>query len=99
MKLPLPATLSLVDERREQLAQVEAQIALLSEESLPRVQQELLRTEAELQTLSAQKKAAVNRAREARARKESGGVDEVERRGRWVKAGEKALRDVLEVGA
>jgi hypothetical protein len=78
---------------------IESQITSLSEDELPRTQQELARTEAELQTLNAQKKAAVGRAREAKARKENGGVDEVERRGRWVKAGEQVLRNVLKVDA
>ena len=99
LTLPLPATLSLLESKREELAQIESQIATLSEDELPRAQQDLARTEAELQTLAAQKKVAVGRAREAKARKENGGVDEVERRGRWVKAGEKILRDVMEVGA
>src|ERR1700761_7519285 len=94
LTLPLPATLSLLESKREELAQIESQIATLSEDELPRAQQDLARTEAELQTLAAQKKGAVGRARE-----ENGGVDEVERRGRWVKAGEKILRDVMEVGA
>jgi hypothetical protein len=97
LTLPLSATLLLSDSKREELAQIEAQITSLSGEDIPRIQQELARTEAEIQTLNARKKAAVGRAQEAQARKERGGVDEVERRGRWVKAGEKVLRDVLEV--
>jgi hypothetical protein len=99
LTLPLPATLSLLESKRTELAEIESQIKSISEDELPSTQQELARTNAELQTLTAQKKAAVGRAREAKARKENGGVDEVERRGRWVKAGEQVLRNILEVEA
>jgi chromosome segregation ATPase len=96
LTLPLPDTLSLLDQQRAELAKLEAEIAALQSQELPRVQQDLARIEGELQTLGTQKKAAVSRAVEAKDRKENGGVDEVERRGRWVKSGDKLLRDVLD---
>lgn len=88
-----------MESKRSELHQIESQISSLKNEEVPRSQQDFSRIEAELQVLGNQKKAAVVRAREAKTRKENGGVDEAERRGRWVKAGEKVLRDVVEIEA
>jgi len=96
LTLPLPETRSLLEQQRVELARLEAEIAALQSQELPRIQQDLARVETELSTLNNQKKAAVSRAKEAKDRKENGGVDEVERRGRWVKSGDKLLRDVLD---
>jgi septal ring factor EnvC (AmiA/AmiB activator) len=96
LNLPLADTLSLLSERQSSLADVDAEIAALQEE-LPTKIRELERLDDELSGLSQQKKMAVSRAREARERKEAGGMDEVERRGRWLRTGDSLLRDMMDV--
>jgi hypothetical protein len=50
-----------------------------------------------LHPLLNQKKTVVAQAKEARKRREEGGVDEMEERGRWYRAADTALRGMLEV--
>lgn len=64
---------------------------------LPRKQRERERLEGELHPLLNLKKTVVAQAREARQRREEGGIDEMEQRGRWYRASETALREVLGV--
>ncbi|KAF2674872.1 hypothetical protein BT63DRAFT_420129 [Microthyrium microscopicum] len=94
LNLPLADTLVLLAEQQKELAETEAQIAALQSEG-PERARELARVEEELAGLTTQKKMAVGRAREARARKEAGGIDEVERRGRWLRAEEALLSDFV----
>jgi chromosome segregation ATPase len=96
LNLPLADTLSLLSARQNQLADVDAEIAALQEE-LPARTRELERVDDELAGLSQQKKMAVSRAQEARERKEAGGMDEVERRGRWLRTGDSLLRDMMDI--
>ncbi len=96
--LPLPETLRLLNEREAELAALNAQIAQL-QTSLPNRAKELEKLERELKPLETQKQGTVAAAKEARRRKEEGGGigDELEERGRWFTASEKALKDMLEV--
>lgn len=96
--LPLPETLRLLKGREAELAALNAQIVQL-QASLPNRAKDLERLERELKPLEIQKQGTVAAAKEARRRKEEGGGigDELEERGRWLTASEKALRDMLEV--
>jgi chromosome segregation ATPase len=98
LALPLPETRRLLQHRETELAALNAQIAKL-ESSLPNRTRELEKLERELKPLETQKQNTVAAAKEARRRKEEGGGigDELEERGRWLRASEKALKDILEV--
>lgn len=98
LSLPLPETLRLLNDREADLAALNAQIAQL-QSSLPARAKELEKLERELKPLETQKQGTVAAAKEARRRKEEGGGigDELEERGRWLTASEKALKDMLEV--
>lgn len=99
LSLPLPETMALVSSRDAELASLNNQLALL-EASAPRKTKELDRLERELQPLEAQKHATTTAAREARRRKEEGvsGIgDELEDRGRWLRAVEAGLISMLQV--
>ncbi|KAF9698787.1 hypothetical protein EKO04_003064 [Ascochyta lentis] len=95
--LPLPETLRLLTQREAELAALNAQIAQL-QSSLPNRAKELEKLERELKPLETQKYGTVAAAKEARRRKEEGGGigDELEEKGRWLTASEKALKDMLE---
>jgi chromosome segregation ATPase len=98
LSLPLPETERILSEREAELAALNAQIASL-QATLPNRGRELEKLERELKPLETQKNGTVAAAKEARRRKEEGGGigDELEERGRWLQASEKALRDMLEV--
>jgi chromosome segregation ATPase len=98
LALPLPETLSLVQRREAELAELNAQLAKL-QSALPSRTRELEKLERELKPLETQKQFTVAAANEARRRKEEGGGigDELEERGRWLRASEIALREMLEV--
>lgn len=96
LNLPLAETLSLLSQKQKELAEIDAEIASLSEE-LPATTRELERLDDESIGLAQQKKMKVGRAREARERKEQGGMDEVERRGRWLRTSDLLLREVFDV--
>lgn len=98
LSLPLPETLRLLNEREAELAALNAQIAQL-QSSLPSRTKELEKLERELKPLETQKQGTVAAAKEARRRKEEGGGigDELEEKGRWLTASEKALRNMLEM--
>lgn len=90
LRLPLDQTIELLAER-------EAQNQLLDEEldalraRLPERNAEMERLERGLKPLEQQKMSAIAAAKEARRRKEDGGMDELEGRGRWWGASGKAL--------
>jgi chromosome segregation ATPase len=94
LNLPLPATLTLLSERESELSSLDAQIRAL-QNNLPRKSRELERLESELQPLMAQKKTVVSQAKEARKRREEGGVDDMEQKGRWYRASHTALQQML----
>lgn len=98
LSLPLPETLRLLNEREADLAALNAQVAQL-QSSLPNRAKELEKLERELKPLETQKQGTVAAAKEARRRKEEGGGigDELEEKGRWLTASEKALKGMLEV--
>ncbi|KAI9715873.1 MAG: hypothetical protein M1812_005693 [Candelaria pacifica] len=99
LSMPLPATLSLLSTREEELAHLNHQLAAL-QSTLPRKTRELDRLEAELKPLEIQKLGTTAAAKEARRRKEDGmgGVgDDLEERGRWWRGVEGSLKAVLEV--
>jgi chromosome segregation ATPase len=94
LTLGLDETRDLLAKQQRENEDLDEQIALLQGE-IPRADRELTRLEDELSQLGAAKKVAVHRAREARERKENGGMDEVERRGRWCRAGEAVMMDIV----
>lgn len=98
LSLPLPETQRVLSEREAELAALNAQIASL-QATIPNRTRDLEKLERELRPLETQKQGTVAAAREARRRKEEGGGigDELEERGRWLRASEKALRDMLDV--
>lgn len=98
LALPLPATLDVLNEREAELEALNVQIASL-QASLPNRARELEKLERELKPLETQKQGTVAAAKEARRRKEEGGGigDELEERGRWLRASDKALREMLEI--
>ncbi|KAH7079200.1 hypothetical protein BKA63DRAFT_507921 [Paraphoma chrysanthemicola] len=98
LSLPLPETTKILSEREAEVAALDAQIASL-QAAIPNRNRELEKLERELKPLETQKNGTVAAAREARRRKEEGGGigDELEERGRWLRASEKALKEMLEV--
>ncbi|CBX95111.1 hypothetical protein LEMA_P115260.1 [Plenodomus lingam JN3] len=98
LALPLPDTLKVLKEREAELTALNAQIAVL-QASMPNRARELEKLERELKPLETQKQGTVAAAKEARRRKEEGGGigDELEERGRWLRASEKALQEMLDV--
>lgn len=98
LAMPLPETMRLVQQREAELAELNVQLSKL-QSSLPTRSRELERLERELRPLETQKQGTVAAAKEAKRRREEGGGigDELEERGRWLRASEKALKDMLEV--
>ncbi|KAF2003824.1 hypothetical protein P154DRAFT_519743 [Amniculicola lignicola CBS 123094] len=96
LALPLPETLQVLQVRELEISALDAQLAKL-QSALPNRTRELEKLERELRPLETQKQGTVAAAKEARRRKEEGGGigDELEERGRWLTASEKALREVL----
>jgi archaellum component FlaC len=92
MNLSLGKTRELVEERRRQLETLSGQV--------PRKRKELERMRAEVAALENRRAHSAAAAREAKRRKEgaqSGGEDELEARGRWYRASEAVLREVLDL--
>ncbi|KAK3311441.1 uncharacterized protein B0T15DRAFT_75650 [Chaetomium strumarium] len=99
MNLPLGKTLALVDEKRRELAGLDRQLELLGGQ-VPRKRKEMERLRAEVAALENRKANSAAAAREAKRRRENaqGGVeDELEARGRWYRASEVVLRQVLDL--
>jgi len=97
LSLPLPATKALLSEREAEVATLDAQLASL-QARLPAKSRELSKLEAELKPLELQKMGTVAAAKEARRRKEEGsGVDDLETKGRWYRAADTTLRNMLGV--
>lgn len=97
--LPLARTLELVDERRRQKHELDRQLEQLQSQ-VPRKRKEMERLQAELQPLEQKRLNSTAAAREARRRKEAalGGVeDDLEERGRWWRASETALKQMLDI--
>jgi chromosome segregation ATPase len=96
LNLSLPQTQALLSSRESQMSDLDAQIRAIQSQ-LPRKQRELERLEGELHPLLNQKKTVVAQAREARQRREEGGLDEMEERGRWYRSSETVLKGALGV--
>ncbi|KAF1913867.1 hypothetical protein BDU57DRAFT_550390 [Ampelomyces quisqualis] len=98
LSLPLPETVKILNEREAEVAALNARIASL-QASLPNRERELEKLERELKPLETQRNGTVAAAKEAQRRKEEGGGigDELEERGRWLRASEQALKEMLEV--
>lgn len=97
MAMPLSATLELVEQRRFDLDEVNAQLKSL-QQALPRQTRTLEMEERELKRLEGDRERAVSAAREAvEGKREGGGVDELEMKGRWLRGVESGLGGMLEV--
>ncbi len=97
LNLPLPATQALVEDRRSELLEVEKQLKML-QQALPRQTRVLEREEREVTALEGERERAVVAAGEAvERRRDGGGADELELRGRWFRAQEMGLRGLLGV--
>ena len=99
MAMPLPATLELVEERKRELDEVNAQLKSL-QQALPRQTKAVEKEEREVIKLEGERDRAVSAAREAVERKRAGGgADDVEMKGRWLGSVESGLRKMLEFAA
>lgn len=99
MNMPLGKTRELVEGKRRELEGLERQLELLGGQ-VPRKRKELERLRGEVATLENRKANSAAAAREAKRRRENaqGGVeDELEARGRWYRASEMVLRQVLDL--
>ncbi|KAI0162131.1 hypothetical protein GGR57DRAFT_311886 [Xylariaceae sp. FL1272] len=98
MNLPLAKTQELIDKRRMEEAELDRQLEQLQSQ-VPRKQKELDRLHNELQPLETKRTNSMAAAKEARRRKEAalGGVeDDLEERGRWYRAAEAGLKQMME---
>ena len=99
MTMPLPATLRVIEERRRELDEVNAQLASL-QQAVPRQAKALEVEEREVRRLEGERNRVVGVAREAIDRKrEGGGADDLEMKGRWLSGVETGLKRMLEVDA
>lgn len=95
--MPLQPTLDLLNEREEQLADLDRQIEALRA-ALPLKREEIAALQDEVSILNTKKIRAVEEAKEARRRRENGGMgDDLDERGRWLRGVEGGLRTMLEV--
>ncbi|KAI1750465.1 hypothetical protein F4782DRAFT_509169 [Xylaria castorea] len=98
--LPLAKTLDLVAAKKRQRDELDRQLEQLQSQ-VPRKKKELERLHAELHPLETKRQNSMAAAKEARRRKEAalGGVeDDLEERGRWYRAAEAGLKQMLELG-
>ncbi|KAH7018211.1 uncharacterized protein B0I36DRAFT_335504 [Microdochium trichocladiopsis] len=101
LNLPLSKTLELVEAKKRQRAELDRQLEQL-QALVPRKKKELDRLHAELQPLETKRNNSSAAAREAKRRKDAalGGVeDDLEERGRWYRAADATLRQLLNVPA
>ncbi|CAJ2503475.1 Uu.00g108690.m01.CDS01 [Anthostomella pinea] len=99
LNLPLAKTLDLVESKKRQRAELDRQLEQLQSQ-VPRKKKELERLHAEMQPLEAKRQNSTTAAKESRRRKEAalGGVeDDLEERGRWFRAAETGLKQMLEI--
>ncbi|KAK3954982.1 hypothetical protein QBC32DRAFT_65158 [Pseudoneurospora amorphoporcata] len=99
MNLPLAKTAVLVEERRQKVRDLERQVEQLSSLA-PRKRKEMERLQMEVTALAAKRTQVSAAAREAKRRRENaqkvgGADDEMEAKGRWYRASEAALRELL----
>ncbi|KAI1827662.1 hypothetical protein F4861DRAFT_329324 [Xylaria intraflava] len=98
LNLPLSKTVELVEARKRQQSELDRELERLQSQ-VPRKQKELDRLHAELQPLETKRQNSMAAAKEARRRKEAvlGGVEELEEMGRWHRAVEAGLKQMLEL--
>jgi len=97
LSLPLAKTLALVEKRASELRDLDRQLEQLASK-VPRKRKEGERLQAELATLEPRRAHSAAAAREAKRRKEDAAEDDdLETRGRWERASEMVLRQVLEL--
>ncbi|CRK03380.1 hypothetical protein BN1723_017127 [Verticillium longisporum] len=99
INLPLAKTLELLDDKRRRQKELDRELEQL-QSRVPRKRKEVERLEAELQPLEVKKQTSTTAAKDAKRRKEAalGGVeDDLEERGRWLRATEAALTNMLEL--
>ncbi|KAH9905378.1 hypothetical protein F4778DRAFT_705624 [Xylariomycetidae sp. FL2044] len=99
LNLPLGKTQDLVESRKRQRVELDRQLEQLQSQ-VPRKKKELDRLQAELQPLEVKRQNSTAAAREAKRRKEAalGGIqDDLEERGRWYRAVETGLKQMLEI--
>lgn len=99
LNLPLAKTLELVAEKKRQRHELDRQLEQLRSQ-VPRKKKEMERKQAELQPLEQKRQNIVTAAKEARRKKEQalGGVeDDLDERGRWWRASETALKQMLDI--
>ncbi|KAI1498409.1 hypothetical protein F5X99DRAFT_393769 [Biscogniauxia marginata] len=99
LNLPLGKTTDLVEAKKRQRAELDRQLEQLQSQ-VPRKKKELERLHAEMQPLETKRQNSTAAAKEARRRKEAalGGVeDDLEERGRWFRAAETGLKQMLEI--
>ncbi|KAK4145416.1 uncharacterized protein C8A04DRAFT_26925 [Dichotomopilus funicola] len=100
MAMPLGRTRAVVEERRGELGRVERAVEVLGGQQVPRKRKEVERLRAEVGGLEKRRENSAVAAREAKRRREGaqGGMeDELEARGRWFRASEAVLRQVLDL--
>ena len=97
LSLPLAKTLALVEKRASELRDLDRQLEQLASK-VPRKRKEGERLQAELAMLEPRRAHSAAAAREAKRRKEDAAEDDdLETRGRWERASEMVLRQVLEL--
>ncbi|KAK0656306.1 hypothetical protein B0T16DRAFT_318554 [Cercophora newfieldiana] len=97
LNLPLAKTLALVEKRGAEMAELDRQLEQLAALA-PRKQKERERLQTELTQLEAKRVHSTAAAREAKRRKEDAqGEDDLEARGRWYRATEQVLTQVLDI--
>ncbi|KAK3695520.1 hypothetical protein B0T22DRAFT_455517 [Podospora appendiculata] len=99
LNLPLAKTVALVEERRVRARELDRELEQLSS-VVPRKRKEGERLRSETAALETKRANSTAAAREARRRRENaqGGVeDDLEAKGRWYRATETALRQMLDV--
>ena len=99
LSLPLTKTLELVEEKKRQKHELDRQLEQLQSQ-VPRKRKEMERLQAELQPLEVKRQNSTAAAKEAKRRREAalGGVeDDLEERGRWWRASETLLKQMLDI--
>ncbi|KAM0322683.1 hypothetical protein ACHAQA_009274 [Verticillium albo-atrum] len=99
MNLPLAKTLELLEDKRRRQKELDRELEQL-QSKVPRKRKEVERLEVELQPLEVKRQTSTTAAKDAKRRKEAalGGVeDDLEERGRWLRATEAALTQMLEL--
>ena len=99
LNMPLAKTLALVDSRNAELRELDRQLEQLASQA-PRKKKEMERLKTELTQLEARRTHSATAAREAKRKREDGqgGVaDDLETKGRWNRATEQVLQEVLDI--